>query len=69
MIIISIRDNVTELFHNLVLSNNEADAIRSFYALKDEPNYKDFTLWKMGDYDMHTGEIKPERKRLAEAAV
>lgn len=69
MIIISIRDNVAEIYNALVLVNSEAEAVRSFYALKEEPNYKDMTLWKMGEYDIHTGEITPDKKRLAEAVV
>lgn len=67
MIIASVRDNVAETYNALVLFENEASAIRAFYALKDEPAYKDYTLWQMGEYEPKTGEIKLEHKRLAEA--
>lgn len=67
MIIASVRDNVAETYNALVLFENEASAIRAFYALVDEPAYKDYTLWKMGEYDPKTGDIALDRKRLAEA--
>lgn len=67
MTIVSVRDNVAETYNSLVLFENEASAIRAFYALADEPTYKDYTLWKMGEYDPKTGEIELDRKRLAEA--
>lgn len=66
MIIISIYDNIAETFNGLALARNEKEAIRSFDTLETEPAFIDYTLWKLGEYDMASGEIVPCKKRLAE---
>lgn len=68
MIIASIRDNVAETYNALVLFETEAAAVRAFNEIQDKPEFKDLTLWKVGDYDIKTGEVTANRKRLAEGA-
>ena len=61
LIIVSVRDNVAEIFNKPHTEINVASAIRSFtLSLKDEPQRGDYTMYKIGELDQNTGIITPE---------
>lgn len=57
---ITIKDNVTNRFSEPKLFINTADGQRWFKAMCNEsPFGKDLSLYKVGDYNIVTGEIVP----------
>jgi hypothetical protein len=59
-VIISVKDNVAEVFNDARVEINVASAIRSFTAsVKDIPHKDDFTLYVIGEMDTNNGTIKP----------
>lgn len=61
LILISIRDNVAEIFNKPASDLNIASAMRSFkLSLQNEPQKQDYTLYKIGTLDQITGQITPE---------
>jgi hypothetical protein len=54
--IMTIRDNVTEVFNKPYYSLNNADGIRAFVnSLRGNPNKNDYTLYRCGEFDEENG--------------
>lgn len=57
-IIVSIRDNVAEIFNDPRVEINTASAIRAFNeTLKDHPHKNDFTMYQIGVMNTDNGEV------------
>lgn len=57
-IIVTIRDEVAEIFNDPRVEINAASAIRSFAeTVKDHPHKNDFSLYQLGAMDDNNGEI------------
>lgn len=57
-IIVSIRDNVAEIFNDPRVEINVQSAIRAFTeTIKDHPHKDDFTMYQIGAMDTNTGDI------------
>lgn len=56
--IYSIRDAVAEVFNKPFTQINVASAQRAFtLSLANEPQKQDYTLYKVGEFDQHKGNI------------
>lgn len=59
-ILVSVKDNVAQVFNDPHPETNVATAIRSFTAsAKDQPHKDDFALYQIGVFDTDNGSIKP----------
>lgn len=73
--IYEIKDDVTGFDGNLMLLENDEDAMRVMALEVNNPEsiinkwYKDYSIWAAGERDRITGEIKPETPRLVARAT
>jgi hypothetical protein len=59
-VIVCVRDNIAEIFHDVRCEVNTASAIRAFeQSVKESPHKNDYALWLVAHQDTTTGEIKP----------
>lgn len=73
--IYEIKDDVTGFDGNLMLLENDEDAMRVLALEVNNPEslinkwHKDYSIWAAGERDRITGEIKPEQPRLVARAT
>lgn len=66
-------DRATEAHAAIMTTRTRAEAIRSFKEACKNPetpihqNPSDYELWELGEYNEETGEITPNKERLARA--
>lgn len=59
-IIVVVKDNVAETFHDTRNEINVASAIRAFtHSVQESPNKDDYSLYQVGIFDTDSGNIKP----------
>lgn len=59
-LMISVKDNVSELFADPRVEINAASAIRAFTAsVKESPHKDDYSLYVVGEFDVNNGNIAP----------
>lgn len=59
-ILVSVKDNVADVFNDPHVEINTATAIRSFTAsAENQPHKDDFSLYQIGIFDTDNGSIKP----------
>ena len=57
-IIVCVKDNVAEVFHDPHIEVNTASAIRSFtQSAQDQVHKDDFSLYQIGSYNTDNGQI------------
>lgn len=60
--IYAIKDELTEFFNPIICANDD-DALRTFSTIVNDKNStiglspKDYSIWKIGEYNSMTGEI------------
>lgn len=72
-ILVALYDRATEAYAPIMTVHTRGEAIRSFKQecnneqspLRRDPT--DYELWQVGAYDDQTGEIHPEKERIARA--
>lgn len=58
-IIVSVKDNVAEIFNDPRVELNAATAIRAFtHSIQDSPHKDDFSLYQIGTFDTLNGAVK-----------
>lgn len=73
--IYEIKDDVTGFDGNLMLLENDEDAMRVMALEVNNSEsiinkwHKDYSIWAAGERDRVTGEIKPEQPRLVARAT
>lgn len=59
-VIVCVRDNVAEVFHDPRTEVNTASAIRAFSdSVIDSPHKDDFALYLIGEHDTDNGSVLP----------
>lgn len=59
-VIVSVKDNVAEIFNDPRVEINAASAIRAFsLSVKETPHKDDYSLYIVGEFDSKNGQIKP----------
>ena len=59
-VIISVKDNVAEMFNDPRVEINAGSAIRAFsQSVQDSPHKDDFSLYVIGEFDTDTGMCEP----------
>lgn len=59
-VIVSVKDNVAEMFHDPRTEVNTASAIRAFsQSIEESPHKDDYSLYQIGTMDTNTGDIIP----------
>lgn len=70
----SIKDNISNTFGRIMEQNNNPEAIRSFTDIVGNPEStvskhpKDYTLYKLGEFDTETGIITTSKSIPTELA-
>ena len=58
-ILISVKDNIAEIFNDPRAEINVPSAIRSFsMSVSDSPHKDDFTLYQIGTFDTNNGNVE-----------
>ena len=59
-LVISVKDNVAEMFNDPRVEVNAASAIRAFtLSVKESPHKDDYSLYLLGEMDTNTGMLTP----------
>ena len=59
-VIVSVKDNVSEIFNDPRVEVNTASAIRAFTnSVKETPYKDDFSLYQVGTFETNNGTVTP----------
>jgi hypothetical protein len=62
-VLVCVKDNVAEIFHDIRCEINVASAIRAFsQSVQDSPHKDDYSLYLVGEMDTTNGTIYPGSK-------